>query len=88
MRVNRGRDLLQEIEGADAPDEDLEMRENGPWEVNDWGGGRLVLQSQDFHHDAALEISGDFGSLEIKRAYATEICRRLNMTNPVSTDAD
>ena len=61
-----------------------EMQENGPWVVDEWSNGRLVLQSQDFHHDAALEISGDFGTPEIKRAYANEICRRLNATNPVA----
>lgn len=59
-----------------------EIRENGPWKVDEWDGGRLVLQSQDFHHDAALEVSGDFGSPELKKAYADEICRRLNAMNP------
>lgn len=60
----------------------MKIRERGPWMVDEWSNGVLVLQSQDFHHDAALEISGDFGSPEIKRAYAEEICRRLNLTNP------
>lgn len=60
----------------------MDMRENGPWTVDEWSDGKLALQSQDFHHDAALLISGDFGTPEIKRAYADEICRRLNAMNP------
>lgn len=54
------------------------VTEKGPWMVNDWGQGRFVIQSQDFTHDVALEISGDFGSLELERAHAEEIARRLN----------
>ena len=62
----------------------VEIRENGPWAVDVWRNGAIVLQSDDFHHDVALEISGDFGSPEIKRAYAEEVCRRLNAANPVN----
>lgn len=65
----------------------MEVRENGPWFVNNWSNGRIVIQSDHFHHDAALEISGDFGgSQEVKRAYAEEICRRLNAMNPAQPD--
>lgn len=60
----------------------MKMRENGPWAVDIWRNGIMVIQSQDFHHDAALEISGDFGTPEVKREYAEEICRRLNAMNP------
>jgi hypothetical protein len=54
------------------------VTEKGPWQVNDWGQGRIVIQSDDFTHDVALEISGDFGSVEREIAYAEEIARRLN----------
>lgn len=60
----------------------MSAQENGPWEVDNWPNGRMVLQSRDFRHDAALEISGDFGTPEVKREYAEEICRRLNAMNP------
>jgi hypothetical protein len=54
------------------------VTEKGPWQVNDWGHGRIVIQSNDFTHDVALEISGDFGSVEREIAHAEEIARRLN----------
>lgn len=54
------------------------VTEKGPWQVSDWGRGRIALQSDDFTHDAALELSGDFGTPEQKRAHADEIVRRLN----------
>jgi hypothetical protein len=66
----------------------MEVRENGPWTVDEWSGGRLVLQSDDLHHDAALEISGDFGSPEEKLTYANEIARRLNAMNPPKPDPE
>lgn len=60
----------------------MHIQENGPWIVSDWREGRIAIQSDDFHFDAALEVTGDFVSPEVKRAYAEEICRRLNTTNP------
>lgn len=62
----------------------IDVLERGPWVVEERRDGRLALQSQDFRFDAALEISGDFGTPEVKRAYADEICRRLNAGNPSS----
>jgi hypothetical protein len=59
------------------------IQENGPWEVQEWNHGRIVLQSDDFMHDAALEITGDFTNIEEKREYAKEIASRLNLTNPI-----
>jgi hypothetical protein len=56
----------------------FEVHEIGPWTVDEWSNDRIVLQSQDFTHDAALEVSGDFGSKENRRKYAEEIARRLN----------
>jgi hypothetical protein len=57
----------------------FEVHENGPWVVDDWSNDRIVLQSEDFAHDAALEVSGDFGSKENRRKYAEEIAQRLNV---------
>lgn len=64
----------------------MKIQENGPWTVSDWREGRIAIQSDDFHFDAALEVSGDFESLDVKRAYAEEVCLRLNTTNPVSME--
>jgi hypothetical protein len=61
------------------------VTEKGPWQVNDWGQGRIVIQSDDFTHDVALEVSGDFGSLLLERAHAEEIARRLN-AHPVTVE--
>jgi hypothetical protein len=58
--------------------ESVTVTEKGPWSVSDWGQGRIVIQSNDFTHDVALEISGDFGSVEREIAHAEEIARRLN----------
>lgn len=64
---------------------DFELQEDaGPWVVDFWKpkheGGRktVVLQSDFFHYDAALEVSGDFGTFEEKVAYAQRLCDRLN----------
>lgn len=52
--------------------------ESGEWSVNEWTNGALALQSSDFTHDVALEISGDFETKEQYRAYADMIAERLN----------
>jgi hypothetical protein len=62
----------------------MKMRENGPWTADEWDDGVLVLQSKDYHHDAALKITGDFSSPEVKRKYIEEICARMNAANPMS----
>lgn len=58
--------------------ESVTVTEKGTWHVSDWRNGRLAIQSQDFTHDVALEISGDFATPDDKRAQAEEIARRLN----------
>lgn len=66
--------------------------ENGPWMVDEWnprtegGHKRVVLQSDDFYHDAALEISGDFYDYEQKLDYARRLCARLNLMPPEIKD--
>jgi len=58
--------------------------EKGPWTVDEWspksegGPKRVVLQSDDFHHDAALEITGDFFDHELKLQYAHRLAARMN----------
>lgn len=58
--------------------------DEGPWKVSKWrprGDSEapiIVIESDDFHYDAALEVSGDFGTLERKIEYAQYICDILN----------
>jgi hypothetical protein len=92
VAINRLDDILQGDDGqaykeaekalpklrAALERESVTVTEKGPWQVNDWGQGRIVIQSDDFTHDVSLEISGDFGSVERERAHAEEIARRLN----------
>lgn len=59
-----------------------EVCERGPWTVDDWRDGRIAIQSQDFTHDVALELSGDFGDPELKRRHAQFICDKLNTSPP------
>lgn len=62
----------------------MTVLDKGPWHVNQWspktegGRPRVVLQSDDFTYDAALEISGDFGDLETLLKYAEELAKRMN----------
>ena len=64
------------------------IHDRGPWLVNIWKSpdgstrDRVVLQSDDFNHDAALEISGDFVDLQAKLEYARFIARQLNAQIP------
>lgn len=68
-------DYEDEVDGA--------LSEKGPWEVCIWdkaAGDRVkvVLQSDDFTHDVALEISGDFISVSQKIKYAERLADRMN----------
>ncbi len=69
----------QEIEPSD---QDLEISETGPWEVDSWDTDgktlRIGLFSQDFHHDACLEIMGDFHDDAQKLRYANLLADRMN----------
>ena len=51
--------------------------EAGPWKVVDWQRRRVAIQSSDFTHDVALEITGDFGTSSLLHMHATEIAARL-----------
>jgi hypothetical protein len=56
--------------------------DKGPWMVNKWSGERVVLQSDDFAHDVALIVNGDFGSHEEKLAYAEALAAWMNSNLP------
>ena len=51
--------------------------DNGKWEVC-VDGYAVWLDSDDFTHDASLQVAGDFVDLPQKFAYAEEIAKRLN----------
>lgn len=53
--------------------------EFGPWQVDDWGNGKIVLQSGFSENDVALIINGDFASLEDKYEYAIQLATRMNV---------
>lgn len=52
--------------------------DRGPWLVNEWSNDRVVLQSDDFEHDVALIVDGDFADYEDKLAYAKRLANWLN----------
>ena len=52
--------------------------DKGPWEVRTWSDGRVVLMSDDFRHDVALVVTGDFWDDEQKRGYAALLADKLN----------
>lgn len=68
--------------GANAP----AAPDKGPWLVDEWSDGIVVLQSDDFEHDVALEISGDFGSKESKLEYARSLAAWMNAHLPPRMD--
>jgi len=55
-----------------------QVRENGPFTAENWRG-EIVVQSEDFHHDVTLKISGDFGDPGVKLAYAQHLAEILNL---------
>lgn len=54
----------------------------GTWRVN----GRM-LYSDDFSHDAALKLTGDFESDEQRDQFAANVCAALNATRPAAAPA-
>jgi hypothetical protein len=66
------------------------LNDRGPWRVNEWDAERdkrgalprVVLQSDDFNHDVALIVTGDFYSLEQKKRYAYLLADRMNRMPP------
>lgn len=52
--------------------------DKGPWVVQTWKDGRVVLMSDDFRHDVALVITGDFWDDDQKRGYAALLADKLN----------
>lgn len=60
----------------------MKVQEKGPWRAHQGADGKVDIQSDDFHHDAALYVTGDFESKQQRYAYGEEIARRLNLQNP------
>lgn len=52
--------------------------DTGPWTAVRWRDGRVVIESDDFTHDVALVVTGDFADIEQKISYAQMIAERLN----------
>lgn len=52
--------------------------DRGPWLVNEWSNDRVVLQSDDFEHDVALIVDGDFADYQDKLDYAKRLANWLN----------
>jgi hypothetical protein len=65
-------------------EEEGALSERGPWVVQTWqpakegGTPRVVLQSDDFTHDVALVINGDFRDTAQKVRYAQLLADRMN----------
>jgi hypothetical protein len=66
------------------PEDYYNVADKGPWQIDVWpprseeGLDRLVLQSDDFNHDVAMEITGDFWDNEQKMLYACALRDQLN----------
>ncbi len=61
------------------------------WTVEEWHrkeseGYDVVLCSEDFTHDAALRLSGDFESDEQRMEYAQDLCDKLNAHDDLLTE--
>jgi hypothetical protein len=59
-------------------DEDTRLPDHGPFTPRLTSDGQLVLDSDDFHHDVLLRVSGDFGAPETKQAYGKYLADILN----------
>lgn len=51
--------------------------DTGPWRMI-VGNSEVTLYSDDFTHDVAITITGDFADNEQRIAYATDIQQRLS----------
>ncbi len=59
--------------------EDRLVPDHGPWTARiQPSDGRLYLDSDDFHHDALLTVTGDFGTPAVKEAYGHFLADVLN----------
>lgn len=63
---------------AVAPSQQETCPDVGPWQVGNWSDNKVVLQSEQFKHDVALVVNGDFATPEDKRVYAESFCKWLN----------
>lgn len=59
----------------------MTFKDKGPWSavITEINGKRCVrLYSDDFTHDVALTVGGDFATIDDKLEYATELANFLN----------
>lgn len=77
ININQLNTNPQEIEPND-----LTISETGPWSVSvgksEAGTLKVCLQSDDFHHDVALYITGDFCDNDQRIEYARLLADRMN----------
>lgn len=57
--------------------------DEGPWTVEVWAETpektpKVVIASDDFRHDVALIVTGDFWDIDQKKAYAQLLADKLN----------
>jgi hypothetical protein len=58
--------------------------DKGPWHAQEWPDGRIVLQSDDFEHDVALVVTGDFDG--DKMHYTEQLAEWMNSNLTPSND--
>jgi hypothetical protein len=79
IRLNQLNIQPQEYE---ASEEELHISETGPWSVSvgksEAGTMKVCLQSDDFTHDVALYITGDFYDNAQRIEYAHRLADRMN----------
>lgn len=62
--------------------------DRGPWVAQKWSEKRVVLQSDDFKHDVALIVNGDFADVEQRMAYAEGLAAQINAGTRALGDGD
>lgn len=58
-------------------EETQQVPDKGPWSAETTADGRIVISSDDFNHDVQLQVTGDFGGSDKKRAYAQYLANIL-----------
>ncbi|KWU17935.1 hypothetical protein [Burkholderia cenocepacia] len=64
------------------------VEEAGPWLGGVSDTGSASITSNDFAHDVAMHVSGDFSSRAEKLAYVEELARRLNRSSAQACQPD
>lgn len=74
------KERYEHLEQAEGTQGELEaIPDKGPWHAVKWDGGKRVdLSSDDFAHDVALTVSGDFATADDKFRYAEQMAAWMN----------